>query len=84
MSNWNSLNDSLPLNDNCYVLVACDGGHVDISFFSRNRDFLSYYGLCYARKRQGKNSGFFSISHQLGYTITHWQNLPEHPTAIAA
>lgn len=79
MSDWIKVEDALP-DDNSHVLVSCVGGLVTVSFFSLNREFLKRYGNGYSRSRLGKNSGYFEISHQHGYQITHWQPRPAPPT----
>lgn len=79
MEDWTDVNTELPKEDNCYVLVACEGGNVSESFYSTNRDFLKCEGSSYSRKVQGKNSGFFALCHKYGYKITHWMNKPKHP-----
>ena len=83
MSEWISVEERLPAFEHgCgYVLVACEGGNVDKSFFNTDRNYLAEAndaGAC-SRKRQGKNSGYFEISHRYGYRITHWMPLPEPP-----
>ena len=82
MGNWISVDDNLPEKDNCYVLVACWGGNVDKTFFSRDRNVHKFSGNMYSRKQQGKNSGYFELSHQYGYKVTHWQPLPEAPEEV--
>lgn len=79
MSDWIKVEDELPEN-NTHVLVSCAGGNVDISFFCLNREFLRGAGNSYSRSRLGKPSGFFQISHQYGYQITHWQPRPAPAT----
>lgn len=83
MSEWISVDERLPDFKHCagYVLVACDGGNVDVSFFSLNREYLSKLKDSgrYSRGRQGKNSGFFLISHETGHKVTHWMPLPQPP-----
>ena len=73
---WISVDERLPDSDNCYVLVLCEGGNVDKTFFSLNRDFHRRAGNSYSRKDQGKLSGYFELSHKYGYKITHWLPLP--------
>lgn len=75
MTEWIACSERLP-EDNNHVLVSCVGGHVAVSFFSLDREFLKRYGNGYSRSRLGKNSGYFEISHQHGYQITHWQPRP--------
>lgn len=75
MSEWIKCSDRLP-EDNSHVLISATGGNVDISFFSRNREFLKRYGNGYSRSRLGKDSGYFEISHRYGYQVTHWQPRP--------
>lgn len=77
--NWISVKDRLPDKDNIYVLVACEGGNVDITFYSSTRELLSIYGNSYSRKSQGKESGYFKLSYEYGYKITHWMPRPEAP-----
>ncbi len=83
MSEWISVEDSLPeFKYACgYVLVACEGGNVDKSFFNMDREYLASArdAGSYSRKLQGKASGYFEISHRYGYKITHWMPLPEPP-----
>ena len=83
MSKWISVDDRLPIfqNDCGYVLVACEGGNVDRSFFNMNRKHLSELKSSgsYSRKVHGKSSGYFEASHRYGYKITHWMPLPEPP-----
>lgn len=81
MSEWISVGDRLPNFDAGYVLVACEGGNVDKSFFCKNREYLANLKTSgsYSRKSQGKESGFFEISHSYGYRITHWMPLPDAP-----
>jgi hypothetical protein len=83
MSEWISVEDRLPefAHDAGYVLVACEGGNVDKSFFCANREYLSNLKTSgsYSRKAQGKLSGFFEIAHRYGYKITHWMPLPQPP-----
>ena len=76
---WISVDDKLPDEDFCYVLVACEGGKIDVTFYSEDRELLKNYGNSYSRKCQGKLSGYFSLSHAYGYEITHWMPLPEPP-----
>jgi len=80
---WISVKDRLPVFElkAGYVLVACDGGNVDKSFFCENRDYLLALKTSgsYSRKSQGKLSGLFEISHRYGYRITHWMPLPAAP-----
>jgi hypothetical protein len=80
---WISVKDRLPEFEGGagYVLVSCDGGCVDKSFFTLNRDYLSSSKTAgsYSRKYQGKESGYFEISHRYGYKITHWMPLPPAP-----
>jgi len=78
---WVSVDDELPEGSMAHVLVFCEGGNIDKSFYCTDREFLSK-GLssgCYSRKRHGKNSGYFDLSHKHGYKITHWMPLPEPP-----
>lgn len=79
---WRSVEDELPDVEHGYFVVLCDGGNVDKSFYTKNRDYLSSLKTSgsYSRSRQGKASGFFEISHRYGYKITHWMPLPTHPT----
>lgn len=70
MNEWISIDEQLPSN-NTYVLVHCEGGNITESFFSLNRKLLAYSETLYRRKRQGKSSGYFDISHKYGYKITH-------------
>ena len=81
MSNWIKCSERLPDFDAGYVLVACEGGNVDKSFFCKNREYLANLKTSgsYSRKSKGKESGFFEISHSYGYKITHWMPLPEGP-----
>ena len=83
MGEWVKVSERLPDFDDGYVLVACKGGCVDKSFFSVNRKYLSDLKTSgsYSRKYQGKESGFFEISHRYGYVITHWMPLPAAPEA---
>lgn len=76
---WLSVQDILPCEDNSYVLVACEGGNVAVSFYSSNRIHLKMFGKSYSRKHQGKESGYFQLAHEYGYKITHWMLLPEAP-----
>lgn len=84
-SAWVSVDDRLPEGDYNHVLVACEGGYIGRSFYCTDKDFLrsSKSAGCYSRKAHGKNSGFFDLSHQSGYKITHWQPLPLPPTQEA-
>lgn len=78
---WVSVDDELPEGSMAHVLVFCEGGNIDKSFYCTDREFLSK-GLssgCYSRKKHGKNSGYFDLSHKHGYKITHWMPLPEPP-----
>ncbi len=79
MAEWIDVTERLPDFPGGYVLVHCEGGRVDTDFYCESRDFLHRYGSHYARKRQGKLSGYFRSSHEYGYTITHWMPLPEPP-----
>ena len=83
MSEWISVEERLPdfKHGSGYVLVACDGGNVDKSFFTMNREYLSTLKTSgrYSRSRQGKQSGYFEVSHSYGYKITHWMPLPDAP-----
>lgn len=74
---WISVDERLPEFGHGYVLVLCDGGNVDKTFFSANREFHKRAGGSYSRKDQGKQSGYFELSHKYGYKITHWKLLPE-------
>ncbi len=78
---WVSVDDRLPNGSYAHVLVYCDGGHVDRTFYCTDRNFLasSRDAGSYSRKRHGKNSGYFELSHKFGYKITHWMPLPEPP-----
>ena len=82
MDNWISVDERLPEEDCCYVLVTCWGGNVDKTFFSRNRQYHKFSGDMYSRKRLGKNSGYFELSHKYGYKVTHWQPLPKAPAEV--
>jgi len=78
---WVGVDDELPEGNMAHVLVFCEGGNIDKSFYCTDREFLSK-GLssgCYSRKKHGKNSGYFDLSHKHGYKITHWMPLPEPP-----
>ena len=81
MTNWISVEDQLPDFENGHVLVACEGGNVDKSFYTTNVDYLksSRHSGGYSRKRCGKWSKHFALSHKYGYRITHWMPLPEPP-----
>jgi hypothetical protein len=80
MSEWISVEDRLPEKDQCYVIVACEGGYVDKTFYSKNREFFWLRAAgSYSRRKQGKASGYFQLSHEYGYKITHWMPLPEPP-----
>lgn len=83
MSEWIKCSDRLPefKHDAGYVLVACDGGNVDKSFFCKNIEFLAGSKTSYSRKTHGKESGYFEISHRYGYKVTHWMPLPNPPEA---
>ena len=80
-SDWISLDERLP-EDNCYVLVYCCGGNIGKSFFTYNRKYLAKRDTFYSRKTHGKNSGYFAISHDEGYKVTHWQPLPNPPSEV--
>lgn len=81
MNKWIKCSEQLPDFEAGYVLVACKGGCVDKSFFSVNRGYLASLKNSgrYSRKYQGKESGFFEISHRYGYVVTHWMPLPPLP-----
>ena len=80
MSEWISVKESMP-EDNTYALVACVGGNVAVSFHCKSKPFLAGKDgrTSYSRKNNGKESGFFQLSHDYGYTITHWMPLPSPP-----
>ena len=81
-SDWISVDERLPDSD-CYVIVYCDGGNVTKSFFTTNREYLRLSrNSRYTRKAYGKNSGYFAISHDDGYKVTHWQPLPQPPSEV--
>ena len=81
-SDWVSVDDRLPDSD-CYVIVYCDGGNVTKSFFTTDREYLRLSrNSRYTRKAYGKNSGYFAISHDDGYKVTHWQPLPQPPSEV--
>ena len=80
-SDWISLDERLP-EDNCYVLVYCCGGNIGKSFFTYNRKYLAKRDTFYSRKTYGKNSGYFAISHDEGYKVTHWQPLLNPPSEV--
>jgi len=79
MSEWIKCSDRMPDFEHGYVLVACEGGNVDKTFYSVHRESHRRHGSSYSRKYLGKDSGFFELSHKYGYKITHWQPLPEPP-----
>lgn len=81
-SDWISVDERLPDSD-CYVIVYCDGGNVTKSFFTTDREYLRLSrNSRYTRKAYGKNSGYFAISHDDGYKVTHWQPLPQPPSEV--
>ncbi len=81
-NDWISVNERLPDSD-CYVIVYCDGGNVTKSFFTTDREYLRLSrNSRYTRKAYGKNSGYFAISHDDGYKVTHWQPLPQPPSEV--
>ena len=84
MSEWIKCSERLPEFEHGagYVLVACTSGYVTVSFFSKLRSFGKITGKSYSRSCQGKNSGYFEISHQYGYVITHWMPLPAAPEDV--
>lgn len=79
---WIKVEDKLPEESDMYLLVACEGGNVQSTFYSENREFMKLFGNSYSRKVHGKLSGFFQLSHEYGYKITHWQPLPKHPEKL--
>lgn len=83
MSEWIKVSERLPeFKYGCgYCLVATSSGAVEKTFFNLSRQFGSLQNKCYSRKRQGKNSGYFELSHKYGYEITHWMPLPAAPEA---
>lgn len=81
-SEWISVDERLPDSD-CYVIVYCDGGNVTKSFFTTDREYLRLSrNSRYTRKAYGKNSGYFAISHDDGYKVTHWMPIPNPPSEV--
>lgn len=80
---WISVEDALPEDSICYVIVACEETVIDFCLYSKDRKILRHrYGAGgYSRKHQGKLSGYFSLAYEYGYTITHWMPIPAHPAA---
>ena len=80
MDNWISVEDRLPDNDS-HVLVYCDGGYINITFFLKDRELAKDYhsGGGYSRKRSNKQSCHFASAHEYSYVITHWQPKPAPP-----
>ena len=80
MSEWISVEDRLP-EHSCHVLVACNGGNVDATFYCEDASFFDFrYGNILNRKHHGKWSKHFQLARGYGYRITHWMPLPEPPT----
>lgn len=82
MSEWIDINERMPEKDMDTVMVSCKGGNVTFSFFIKNRDYAKSHfnspsrGSSYSRKYQGKNSCHFEISHEFGYEILAWKEMP--------
>lgn len=85
MSNWISVNESLPDFDFGYCLVVRhyhtnpERKSVQYAFFTKDRDYARSNNEFYSRKIQGKLSVHFDVA-EAGFVVTHWMPLPEPPT----
>lgn len=78
-SQWISVQERLP-EENCHVLVACEGGNVATTFYAIDHSFFDHaHGYKLSRKVHGKYSKHFELARQYGYKITHWMPLPPVP-----
>lgn len=78
-SRWISVDERLP-EENCHVLVACEGGNVAATFYAIDHSFFDHaHGHKLSRKKHGKYSKHFELARQYGYRITHWMPLPPAP-----
>lgn len=76
---WRDIEKERPEN-NTYVLVACEGGNVDTSFFCMDASFFDKaHGNFLSRKNHGKWSKHFELARKYGYKVTHWMPRPTHP-----
>lgn len=66
MSNWISVNDRLPADDDQIVLVCLDGISIDLGFCGR----------------LGLGGRFWSTFNSGGGSVTHWMPLPEPPKEL--
>lgn len=72
---WISVEERLP-EENCHVLVACEGGNVATTFYAIDHSFFDHaHGHKLSRKVHGKYSKHFELARQYGYRITHWMPL---------
>lgn len=75
-SQWISVEERLP-EENCHLLVACEGGNVATTFYAIDHSFFDHaHGYKLSRKVHGKYSKHFELARQYGYRITHWMPLP--------
>ena len=80
---WKSVSD-LPEGDARYVLVACRGGNVDVTFYNPDWKYFTEMrgGSSYSRKQHGKNSRHFGLCHEYGYEIMYWGERPSAPADV--
>jgi len=85
MSEWISVRGGLPECEMLHVLVHCEGGNIEKTFFISDREHARSYfsggtnGTLYSRRHSNKESCHFELSHRYGYKITHWMPLPKPP-----
>lgn len=78
-SQWISVEERLP-EENCHLLVACEGGNVATTFYAIDHSFFDHaHGHKLSRKVHGKYSKHFELARQYGYKITHWMPIPPAP-----
>ena len=71
---WISVKDRLPSSEDAKrVLVYCSSGHIEVAYrwAMGRKEHVSWHG----DNRCGTDSNLETT----GYTITHWQPLPEPP-----